>query len=323
MKRIASMLLLLVTLCGLALLPSPARAQDQFDATITPTSGAPGTRFLGIATGYKKGEDVFLWLNAPDGSVTSVGLYNPYQAEGDGRIVWDWNAPADIQYGTWQFVARGVKSQVERTVSFQIATPANPTADIPYQVQPASGTPGQTFKFFATGFAAGETMDVRVYNPNDKELLRDVKVSSFADANGRIDGSATVPVDGAFGTWYVLAKGLASSVERKIPFEVVSPIPESKPQLEAVPASGKPGTRFLFSGTGYQSEEKLGVWLNSPDGRVVIPVLESRLDIQQAGLDGRVSLNWISPDDTVPGTWQLVVRGQESNFQQVVSFEIQ
>jgi hypothetical protein len=127
------------------------------------------------------------------------------------------------------------------------------------------------------------------------------------------------------GTWEMVAEGEDSGTTWVIPFEVESGLPESGAPAPRItdgdyavePPVGPPGTEFEFFATGFESNELVGFWLNAPDGSIVD--IEGKAD---ANDNGRVDWSWESPDDTMRGTWEMVVRGVDSNLEQVISFEV-
>jgi hypothetical protein len=85
------------------------------------------------------------------------------------------------------------------------------------------------------------------------------------------------------------------------------------------PETGTPGTRFVFLAGGFGANERLSMWANTPDGRVV-PFDAGAPE--QAASDGSVSWNWVAPAGFQPGTWQFVVHGRAGGAERVFSFGV-
>lgn len=83
------------------------------------------------------------------------------------------------------------------------------------------------------------------------------------------------------------------------------------------PPVGGPGTEFAFFATGFDDDERVGLWLNDPNNSVV------RIDQEvDANNDGRADWTWSSPANAQPGIWQMVAQGIDSDVMQVIPFEI-
>lgn len=83
------------------------------------------------------------------------------------------------------------------------------------------------------------------------------------------------------------------------------------------PAEGPPNTLFSFFVPGFRSGERVGVWFNTPDGR--IQVLEETV---RAGRNGLANWTWQAPRNAREGVWQAVSRGSRSEVQVVLTFTI-
>ncbi len=85
------------------------------------------------------------------------------------------------------------------------------------------------------------------------------------------------------------------------------------------PPAGPVGTRFVFITSAFQPNERLSAWLNAPNGSVVA----DRAGVpQQALSDGSVTWNWVVPDSYQTGFWQVVVHGNKSATERVLTFQI-
>lgn len=95
-----------------------------------------------------------------------------------------------------------------------------------------------------------------------------------------------------------------------------------QPATNVLPAAGLPGTMFSFYATGFDGEEPVVYWFNSPDGSVYgDPARYVTYSYQ-----GRADWTWRAPDNATPGTWVAVVQSTRDaprqNFQQTIQFEI-
>ncbi len=308
--------LLLALLLGAGLFAS--QTASAASGSVSPQQGTAGTRFTFTANGFEDGEQVDFWLTAPDSS--TIPRFPSVNAERSGQVVWTWDAPTNVQNGTWRMTARGNKTDVRVVISFTIsgATAAPPPANT-NSVTPTSGPPGTVFNFSAAGFRANERVGSWLNRPDGTNVeLRtpDNKVISLvADANGQLAWSWTAPADAQGGTWQVIARGLGSDVQVTIPFQVVTSA--SAPVRSVAPTSGQPGTTFTFTVGGFGAGEMVGSWLNRPDGGRVDAIPELKADAA-----GVVTWRWTAPNDAPGGTWNGVTRGRDNGLEVVLPFSI-
>ncbi len=97
---------------------APAPRITNGDYAVEPLAGPPGTEFEFFANGFESNEDVGFWLNAPDGSIVDINQKDN-TTEG-GRVDWSWDSPSDAMRGNWEMVARGVDSNLEQVIPFEI-----------------------------------------------------------------------------------------------------------------------------------------------------------------------------------------------------------
>ena len=86
---------------------------------VVPTAGGAGSTFTFYATGFRAGERVGYWLNAPTGAVLPLDNRDHY-ADGNGQFSLIWKSPVYAPTGTWQLVAQGTRSGVVQVLTFQI-----------------------------------------------------------------------------------------------------------------------------------------------------------------------------------------------------------
>ena len=318
--RIRFSWIILFGLFGALLLAPSASAAT---STVQPQTGPPGTRFLFFTDGFAADEPISIWLNAPDGRVLAAEDRGLGHSSASGAATWTWTAPADATLGNWQMVGHGRRSGNEQIIPFTIG-PVAP-ADTggqgqPFNVVPADGVPGTLFRFFATGFEAREFVYVSVIGPAGALKGPSLTVPRTADPSGRVDGSWTSPTDAATGSYQIVIQSDHSGVTRTIPVSIHAAQASRPPQLAVTPAAAAPGARFVFSGTGFGANEKISIWLNAPDGRVLPTEIEG---VAESAPDGRVAWTWVAPKDAQLGAWQLVAHGRTSGIEAVVRFTLQ
>jgi len=311
--------IMLFGLLGALLLAPAANAAPT--ATVQPQAGPPGTRFLFFTEGFAADEPISIWLNAPNGRVIAAEDRALENSSASGAATWTWTAPADAPLGSWQMVGHGRRSGNEQVIPFTIgqAAPAD-TGGQPFNVVPADGVPGTLFRFYAIGFEAREFVYVSVNGPAGALKSPGLTVPRTADPSGRVDGSWTSPTDAAPGAYQIVIQSDHSGVTRTIPVTIHAAPAGQPPQLTVTPAAAAPGARFVFSGSGFGANEKLSIWLNAPDGRVLPTQVEG---IAETAPDGRVGWTWIAPKDAPLGAWQLVAHGRTSGIEAVVGFTLQ
>jgi len=206
---------LLVLSAVLALLaPAIAAAQDQI---VDPPAGPAGTTFTFHISGFDDDERVGYWLSAPNG--TTLAIDDRSTQATDGLMTHSWTSRPGVPLGTWQFVAQGVNSGVQKVVTFQITEAAASEAPEPSNVQPAVGGAGTTFIFSAHGFAEAERVGYWLNTPTGSILEID-DGQHYADSDGEFNLNWLAPADAAPGGWQLVAQGSQSGVLQIIAFEI-------------------------------------------------------------------------------------------------------
>lgn len=218
MRYLWSLLVGVALLAG-ALAPTVS-AQSASEASVFPASGPAGTRFSFFAAGFQSRERVAVWLNRPDGRVEAVEVESLRRATREGRVNWFWTAPEGAPGGAYQMVARGVRSGVERTISFEVGASAAPTPEpgARSNVYPGEGRPGTLFIFFARGYARGESVALWVNRPDGTAAA--IEPERIEVADDRLDLSWQAPGDALPGRWELVAVGRTSGVQTVIPFTI-------------------------------------------------------------------------------------------------------
>jgi hypothetical protein len=311
-------MILIGILAALVLAPAALAAPT---GTVSPQSGPPGTRFLFFSDGFAADEPISIWLNAPNGQVIPAEDRALENSSATGAATWTWTAPSDAPLGNWQMVAHGRTSGNEQVIPFTIAQAAPSEAGAPpFNVVPSDGVPGTLFRFYAIGYEPREFVYVSVNGPSGTLKAPALTVPRTADPTGRVDGSWTSPTDAAVGAYQIVIQSDHSGITRTIPVTIHATQAAAPPQLTVTPAAGAPGARFVFSGSGFGSEEKLSIWLNAPDGRVLPAEIEG---IAETAPDGRVGWTWVAPQVAPLGAWQMVAHGRTSGIETVVGFTLQ
>lgn len=236
MKYMLSMMIIALLVVGAAAAPRLTSAQqDEARTGVRPEAGAPGATFYFFATGFAGGGDddedketVSVWINAPDGSVTTDNINQLNEPTDTGRIDWQWTSPDNAQPGIWSAVAYGNDSGLELVIPFEIRldapaeVPESPE-DLRTNVEPNAGPGGTTFAFYAIGFSSEEDVYVWLNTPGGVALDADVDDLNRATESGRADWSWRAPGDAQPGMWSMVARGAESGVEHVIPFEILPP----------------------------------------------------------------------------------------------------
>lgn len=228
--------LILIVVALLLAVPSAGGVQAQQVPdplfNVEPKAGGPGTRFAFMATGFLGLERVDVWLNDPDGNPRDLRAEHLDPATGFGRVDWFWTAPSSIRAGSWQAVARGRQSGVQRIIPFEIGgapgggQPGLPVATpggqpgVDYNVEPKLGGSGTRFAFVAFGFKPDEEVGVWLNTPDGQPLPARAEHLDRATSQGRVDWYWTAPPGLRAGTWQMLVLGKRSGVQRIIPFQL-------------------------------------------------------------------------------------------------------
>ncbi len=213
---------------GLAAAAAPvAMAQD---SNVAPSVGGPGSTFAFFATGFDDDATVGYWVNAPDGTILEPdenGDGAPdFALVVDGRADWTWTTPGDAMGGTWLMVAQGRESGRQVAIPFEVDTslPSSGEPGAPASgdsaVQPAVGTRGTVFSFFATGFDDDNFVGYWLNAPDGSVITDTEEYTALPNEDGRVDIEWRAPGDAMSGTWQMVIRGASSNQEQVIPFEI-------------------------------------------------------------------------------------------------------
>ncbi len=194
------------------------------------------------------------------------------------------------------------------------------SAILPALVYPSSGQAGTRFDFLADGFQSGERIDIWVNTPDGRALPArpDSELQRRVARDGRAAWSWTAPKDAQPGNWSLVARGQRSGVVRVGVFIILPPPTPSAPDVNAYPATGRPGTRFVFFAAGFAPDDPIGFFLTAPGGE------ETPVAVEQPRIfNGRVDWAWTAPDNAAPGVWRFRVVGGNSRFEQTLTFTVE
>ncbi len=181
-------------------------------ATVQPTEGAAGTRFVFSALGFAPFETISFFLTDPAGRAGKIEVVSS-RSDTD-RVDWAWLSAVDAAAGSWTMIARGDTSGTERAIVFRILA----SAAQPVGVTPREDRPGALFIFYATGFAEVENLVFWINTPDKRALP--VTVERYVIAAGRADWSWQAPLDLAPGAYQMVVRGRTTGSERVVPFAI-------------------------------------------------------------------------------------------------------
>ncbi len=188
------------------------------------------------------------------------------------------------------------------------------------EVEPPAGPPGTNFAFVADGFLSNEQVNFWATAP-DKNVLGNPAYEVRANQAGQASWIWQAPTSAQPGSWLMVGRGRDSGLEQVIRFEITgteTAAPPAQQIANVEPASGPPGTTFQFFAAGFDDEERLGFWVNTPAGTIL-----SHHDYRAvANKNGRADWSWQAPADAQRGFYSMVARGEETNTERVILFEI-
>jgi hypothetical protein len=281
---------------------NPPASAPTVSGTISPSSGVPGTVFNVNAQGFYPGETVFYWPTGPDG--VPLDGREKLTADAEGKVSFSWQSPRLMNAGEWQLNLEGQSSRRDGRIPFTIIAPENGPA---ITVTPSSGGPGTVFSFRATGYNDIEFVYTWLEDPNRTRI--DGPQDQRADRYGVVEWQWTAPADAVGGQWTMFVRGENNKrLLQSIPFTIVRDTAPAGPPASVSPASGSPGTTFTFKAGGYKRDERVGYWLNTPDGSIV------RFDRElTADREGFVTVAWTAPANALRGSYTMAFRSSNSD----------
>ncbi len=195
-----------------------------------------------------------------------------------------------------------------------LASPASLTAT------PAAPQQNDTVTLIGTGFSPGETVSIWITYP-------DFSVYGVAEVVTNGDGAFNFPYVPDFlgatftpiGRYTYTAFGQSSGREVYATIDVQvdqAPGPSRGVTLTAEPLRDSQGSAYVFRGSGYRSNEMVGVWLRYPDFTV------TDLGQIQAGPGGEIE--YVLAMGGAPiGRYALTARGVASGANGIAEFDLQ
>jgi hypothetical protein len=199
------------------------------------------------------------------------------------------------------------------------------------RVAPANGNVGQVFSVQGEGFDPGEGVSLWLTGPDTR--VRPVEPRPSADNAGSITsaGIRFSAADFARGRWALSAQGLNSGRLAVGYFTITGPVgdpnklgiilqttlvPEGRGSV--APLAAVPGSGFVFTASGFNANEEVGVWLTPPGGGGLESVNERAIE-----RDGRGSIRVvIQPQSGVEGIWQVTSQGKSSRRAVTAKFKL-
>ncbi|NJM05690.1 hypothetical protein HC891_05115 [Candidatus Gracilibacteria bacterium] len=320
--------------------PAPA-LPTSVNARVSPESGPPGTTFRLDAFGFEGGENVGIWLTAPDQSV--FGADFQARADDNGSIAGaniGITTDASFPEGIWSFNAQGVRSQRQAIGYFRItstAAPGDPNRlgllihdQLPRQggafVVPVAAPAGFAFVLFGGGYTPGEGISAWVTKPDGSSTAIDGSLIDLDET-----GFVQVLVDSAGlpdGTYTAVAQGQQSGKIGAAAFRLTrdfiagpgTPRPGSV-NGSSTPAEGPRGTIYQIRGQGLQAGEEVEYWITDPLGAYTLFPTPLRADGQgRIGYEPPINLQ--ANDQTAPGVFGIHFRGRSSGVRVDVYFTV-
>jgi len=108
------------------------------------------------------------------------------------------------------------------------------------------------------------------------------------------------------------------TVKPASPPSLVRPVLPPSKNARVLPQAGQPGDGFLFTAGGFEPGEKIGIWVNSPDGAIYGARFQATADARGT-IDG-AQIGFQTDQSTPLGTWSFVAQGVTSGRQAVGYF---
>ncbi len=330
--------------------PQQQRIPPSINATVTPSSGPPGTTFAFAAFGFNPGERVGIWLTAPDQSTFDAGFQA--DANDDGSIVDEGIAlETDESFpgGIWSFNARGVNSGVEAVGYFLITRdgaapgPVSPPPgdatrlgvivhdELPTQgdafILPVAAPSGAGFEFVAGGYTPGEQVNSWYTDAGGNSTPIESDFTSLDD-NGIFSAIVFSTGFPNNSTYTVVGEGASSGVVNAAALRVTNnyvagpgtPRPTNTNGTVS-PAEGGAGTIFSVRGQNLQPGEALEFWITEPTGFYILLPFDAAADGQgRIGYDPVLDLN--VDNSFAPGVYGFHFRGRSSGARVSVYFTV-
>ena len=291
------------------------------EVSATPAAAGPGTTFRFTVSGLTAGEPYAPWVRGPDGRDRDIGpdgAFTRVTVGADGRLSWEWTAPADAIPGQWRALARGEASFIIVEVPFTITGQGPPAPE--RRVEPTVGAPGTTFSVVVGGLEPDEVVGSWLNTPSGTRV--DATPYLKADGAGVARWTWTAPANAQAGRWQAVTRGDSSRIEVVLDLTVTgaNPAPAAAPSLNGAvsPASGPPQSTFTFTVSGFpRNEKELSYWF--ADAKSAPVRADQKIKVNG---DGVATWTWKAPRLAEPGTWTMTARGKYSGREITVPFTI-
>lgn len=293
------------------------------ELTATPPSGPSGTTFRFNVSGLNPDERFGPWVRGPDGRDRAIGAIDDdlftVIVDADGRLNWEWTAPANSPPGAWRALARSRTSATVVEVPFTL-TGAAPPAPV-RSLEPAFGAPGTTFSIVVGGLRPGEVAGGHLVTPAGVPL--DGEPYTIVDNAGVARWSWTAPAEAQAGRWQAVTRGADSRIEVVLDLTIAgaNPAPAPRPGASGSvePGVGQPYSLFRFSVSGLdRNDGELAFWFIDAKGAPIATVEKIKVDGE-----GRASWTWQAPRLAEPGVWTMTARGRNSYREVTIPFTIE
>ncbi len=321
--------------------PAPAPLPPSVNATVTPPEGPQGTTFSFDAFGFEAGENVGIWITAPDQS--TFGADFQAVADGSGSIAAEntgIGTDSSFPEGIWSFNAQGVRSGRQAIGYFRITGVTAPTGDpnrlgqlihddLPRQglsfILPVAAPPGAEFILIGGGFDVNENVVAWVTLPDNTSVAvgaeRIVKdgtvVQVLVPTAGLGEGNYTAVINGQ-------STGAIAAAAFRLTSDFVAGPGTPRPANVSggvSPSEGPQGTTFQVRGGGLRPNELTELWITDPlGGYLLYP------EPFQAEADGRIGYNppfdLTATNEAAAGVYGIHFRGLESRARVDVYFTV-
>ncbi|MGG7463969.1 GH92 family glycosyl hydrolase [Plantibacter sp. YIM 135347] len=229
-------------------------------------------------------------VNWGDGTATTTGVISEAEA---GAAISGTHTYAKAGAYTVTVTADDSERSIATTTTITVDDPITYTPQI--AVDGATVAPGATVTITGSGFAAEETVDLKLSSTPE------VTGQATTDADGAFTQTIVVPVDAADGEYPLTATGATSVVPATASIRVLTKTPpELDPTVTLSAGTARPGDTLSVSGTGFAVGEQVEVILHSE------PVT---LGTFQANGDGVFQANVVLPSDAPLGEHTIEVLG--------------
>jgi hypothetical protein len=231
-----------------------------------------------------------------------------------------------------QTLLRLLAACVLGVATLTVAMPARAAGSV---VAPDIGPPGTTFRFKASGFTPNEIVRAATVRPDGQRIryadAMGLDIPLYADAAGDVTWSYTPPARSPDGVYIAEAANVSGQLVRRIGFIVQAGsiaqdlnVDRSDDGVYVRPTLGPPGSLYVFRAAGFQAEERVALWVHSPDG---LPA-DLSTDIggqREYRADRSGAIEWVAGtrSTTTGGRYVAVAVGVSSSITRVAAFIVQ